>query len=60
MLNTQRAQEIAASPIMANVTYQEVPIYIQHVDEQNETARIYPLDNPELEQDVPLSQLMEH
>ncbi|WP_163100034.1 small acid-soluble spore protein H [Peribacillus alkalitolerans] len=59
-MNKQRAQEIAASPVMANVTYNEVPIYIQNVDEKNETARIYPLDEPSKEQDVPVSNLIEH
>jgi small acid-soluble spore protein H (minor) len=58
-MNTQRAKEIASSPVMAHVTYNGVPIYIQHVDEQNETARIYPLDQPENEQDVPLYSLQE-
>jgi small acid-soluble spore protein H (minor) len=58
-MNNQRAQEIAASPIMANVSYQGVPVYIQNVDEQNETARIYPLDQPENEQSVPLTSLIE-
>lgn len=42
-MNKQRAQEIASSPVMANVTYNGVPIYIQNVDKNNETARIYPL-----------------
>ncbi|GEN34493.1 MULTISPECIES: small acid-soluble spore protein H [Aneurinibacillus] len=59
-MNTQRAKEIAASPVMANVTYQGVPIYIQHVDENNETARIYPLDQPGNEQTVSLNSLIEH
>jgi small acid-soluble spore protein H (minor) len=59
-MNKQRAQEIAASPILANVTYNEVPIYIQNVNENNETARIYPLDEPENEQNVPLTNLIEH
>ncbi|TXK85469.1 small acid-soluble spore protein H [Paenibacillus sp. N3.4] len=58
-MNNQRAQEIAASPVMANVIYQGVPIYIQNVDEQNEMARIYPLDQPENEQSVPLNSLIE-
>ncbi|MDM5213161.1 small acid-soluble spore protein H [Peribacillus sp. RS7] len=58
-MNKQRAKEIAASPVMANVTHNEVPIYIQNVDENNETARIYPLDEPENEQEVPLSNLKE-
>jgi small acid-soluble spore protein H (minor) len=59
IMNKQRAIEIAASPVMANVTHNEVPIYIQNVDENNETARIYPLDEPENEQEVPLSNLKE-
>ena len=60
IMNKQRAQEIAASPILANVTYNEVPIYIQNVNENNETARIYPLNEPENEQNVPLTNLIEH
>ncbi|MCP3738220.1 small acid-soluble spore protein H [Rossellomorea sp. BNER] len=59
-MNKQRAQEIAGSPVMANVTYNEIPIYIQNVDDHNETARIYPLNEPTNEQDVPLSHLIEH
>lgn len=59
-MNKQRAQEIAVSPVMANVTYQGTPIYIQAVDEKNETARIYPLDQPENEQQVPVNSLVEH
>lgn len=59
-MNKQRAQEIAASPVMANVTFNEVPIYIQHVEESNETARIYPLDEPQNEQNVSLADLREH
>lgn len=59
-MNKQRAQEIAASPVMANVTYNGVPIYIQNVDENNETARIYPLNEPNNEQEISLSNLIEH
>lgn len=51
--------EIMSSPTIVNVTYDGVPIYIQAVDEVNETARIYPLDDPNEEQDVPLSTLIE-
>ncbi|MGD8192302.1 small acid-soluble spore protein H [Brevibacillus ginsengisoli] len=58
-MDAQRAQEIASSPVMAQVTYNGVPIYIQHVSERNQTARIYPLDQPEKEQMVPLSTLQE-
>ncbi|MBE0341345.1 H-type small acid-soluble spore protein, partial [Paenibacillus sp. 28ISP30-2] len=44
-MNVQRAQEIASSSIMANVLCDGLPIYIQHVNEQSETARIYALNN---------------
>ncbi|KQL41272.1 MULTISPECIES: small acid-soluble spore protein H [Bacillaceae] len=59
-MNKQRAQEIASSPEMANVTYNGVPIYIQHVDETNETARIYPLGQPDREEEVSINSLSEH
>ncbi|MFC7392141.1 small acid-soluble spore protein H [Scopulibacillus cellulosilyticus] len=58
-MNKQRAKEIAASPVMANVSYNGKAIYIQEVDEKNETARIYPLDAPENEQEVSLNELNE-
>ncbi|MFA8438290.1 small acid-soluble spore protein H [Pueribacillus sp. YX66] len=59
-MDRQRAKEIASSPTMAHVTFNGVPIYIQNVHEQQDVARIYPLDDPENEQDVPLAQLEEH
>ncbi|MGG1663332.1 small acid-soluble spore protein H [Brevibacillus sp. NRS-1366] len=59
-MNNQRAKEIAASPVMANVTCNGIPVYIQHVDEETEMARIYPLGEPENEQNVPLDSLKEH
>lgn len=59
-MEKQRAKEIAASPIMANVTCEGVPIYIQHVNEQNETASIYPLNQPDKQQTVPINNLIEH
>lgn len=59
-MNKQRAQEIASSAVMANVTYNGVPIYIQHVDETNETARIYPLGQPDREEEVSINSLSEH
>lgn len=58
-MNKQRAQEIANSPIMADVTCDGVPVYIQHVDAENDTARIYPLDRPDQEETVALSSLTE-
>ncbi|NSL50941.1 small acid-soluble spore protein H [Calidifontibacillus erzurumensis] len=59
-MDCQRAKEISQSPVMANVTYNGVPIYIQNVDEKRNTARIYPLHDPENEQEVPVASLIEH
>ncbi|GIP30141.1 small, acid-soluble spore protein H [Paenibacillus sp. J23TS9] len=58
-MNVQRAQEITSSPVMANVLCDGIPIYIQHVNEQSETARIYALNKPEEEREVPLYSLTE-
>lgn len=58
-MNIQRAQEIAESPTLATVMYNGERIYIQHVDTDNETARIYPLDDPANEKEVPLASLQE-
>lgn len=59
-MNTQRAKEIAESPVMANVTYNGSPIYIQNVDDSNELARIYLLDDPQNEKEVAIKDLIEH
>lgn len=58
-MDRQRAEEIASSPNTAQVTLNGVPVYIQNVHEQQDIARIYPLDEPENEQEVPLAQLKE-
>jgi small acid-soluble spore protein H (minor) len=58
-MNKIRAIEISESPTMENVTYQGTPVYIQHVYE-NDTVRIYPLDNTEQEQIVSLESLVEN
>lgn len=58
-MNTQRAQEIVESPKTINVTYNGEPIYIQNVDTSNQMARIYPISNPENEQEVPVRMLKE-
>jgi len=59
-MNAQRAQEISESPVIANVMHNGEKVYIQHVDADKGIARIYPLDNPQNEQDVPLDNLKEH
>jgi len=58
-MNVQRAKEIAETADMVSVSYFGIPVYIQHVNTGNETARIFPIDNPEKEQTVPLTALSE-
>ncbi|QKY70750.1 H-type small acid-soluble spore protein [Lentibacillus sp. CBA3610] len=57
-MNKQRAEEIAQSADMKDVTYNGQQIYIQHVNDQN-TARIFPLNDPENEFDAQLAKLNE-
>lgn len=59
-MERQRAEEIAASPKIAHVTFNGKQIYIQNVHEREDIATVYPLDDPENEFEVPLSQLKEH
>lgn len=59
-MDKNRAKNIASSPIMANVTYNGTQIYIENVNENNETANIHPLNQPDSRQEVPLTSLVEH
>ncbi len=58
-MEKRRAKEVSESPVMANVSHNGTPVYIQHVDETRENARVFPLDYPEQEHDVPLRELKE-
>ncbi|MFC3886145.1 H-type small acid-soluble spore protein [Bacillus songklensis] len=58
-MNARRAKEILESADTINVTYLGRPVMIQNVDENNETARIYEKQHPELEKTVPLNSLHE-
>ncbi|MGM0875708.1 MAG: small acid-soluble spore protein H [Bacillota bacterium] len=58
-MDAQRAQEIANLQTMANVKYNGTPIYIEHVDQQNQTATIHPLDEPNNKQSVSVTNLTE-
>ena len=58
-MNINRAKEITQSGEMVEVQYQGEAIYIQSVNEDNGTARIYPLQNRQAEKDVPITNLTE-
>ncbi|MFD1362883.1 H-type small acid-soluble spore protein [Lentibacillus salinarum] len=57
-MNRQRAEEIAQSADMKNVTYNGQQIYIQHVNDQ-QTARVFALDDRQNEFDAQLTKLHE-
>jgi small acid-soluble spore protein H (minor) len=58
-MDAQRAQSIASSSEMANVMYNGNPIYIEHVDQQNGTCTIHPLNDPNQKQSVSVTSLQE-
>jgi small acid-soluble spore protein H (minor) len=57
-MNMKRAKEIAASPVMVNVTHDGVPIYIESVADET-SAVIHPLDQPGSRQKVSVYSLTE-
>ena len=58
-MNAQRAQEIAFSPTMSDVTYNGESVYIEHVDQENGIATIHSLDEPNNKQSVSVTSLNE-
>lgn len=58
-MDVNRAKEISQLGEMVNVQYQNEGIYIQSVDEELGSARIYPLNNPQAEKSVPVDHLIE-
>ncbi|GLC32572.1 H-type small acid-soluble spore protein [Clostridium omnivorum] len=58
-MKTERASEIASSPEMVNVTYNGSPIYIEKVNEINQTAYIHLLSEPKDQIKVHISSLLE-
>lgn len=59
IMDIQRAQEIVESLPMINVHYHGIPVYIQALDPNNETATVFPLDEMHHSQPVELSGLTE-
>lgn len=59
-MDPERAKQIAMSPVMANVTYDGNPIYIEQVNESQMTADVHFLDVPTNKKQIPLSDLIEH
>ncbi|MFF2754828.1 small acid-soluble spore protein H [Psychrobacillus sp. NPDC058041] len=58
-MNVVRAEEIAFSQNMVNVTYNGEKLYIEHVDKQKGLATIHSLDEPNNKQSVSVTSLSE-
>ena len=59
-MDKRRAKQIVASPIMADVTYNEMPIYIENVNGNKATANVRYLNESGNVFEVPLNKLFEH
>ena len=58
-MDIHTAQKIVDSIEMVNVHYYGIPVYIQEVNEQEGTAKVFPLDSMNHEQLVDLEGLEE-
>jgi small acid-soluble spore protein H (minor) len=59
-LDKKRAKEIASSPIMAKVTNNGAPVYIENVNENTGWVSIHYLNQPDRKEEVPAADLIEH
>lgn len=59
-MNKERAKEIISSSAMFNVTYNGTPVYIESVNENNNTANIHFRNQPKKSREVSLDSLLEH
>lgn len=59
-MDKQRAKDIVTSPVMVDVTYNGKPVYIESVNENNNTAKIHFLNQPDNKHEVALNSLVEH
>lgn len=58
-MDSQRVKEIINSPVMINVTYHGIPVYIEEVDPGSQTAVVLPLDEMDHQQEVDIEGLVE-
>ncbi|SES21511.1 H-type small acid-soluble spore protein [Salipaludibacillus aurantiacus] len=58
-MDSQRVKEIINSPVMINVTYRGIPVYIEEVDSGSQTAVVLPLDEMDHQQEVDIEGLVE-
>ncbi|HLR63480.1 MAG TPA: H-type small acid-soluble spore protein [Lentibacillus sp.] len=58
-MDSGRAQEIIDAITMINVKYHGFPVYLKEINEENNTAVVFPLDEMDHEQEVDLMGLFE-
>jgi small acid-soluble spore protein H (minor) len=58
-MEMNRVKQIVSSPKEITVKYNGVPVWIQGVDEQANTARVYAQLDPDDEMDVSIRELLE-
>lgn len=59
-MDPKRARDIATSEVMMKVTYNGQPIYIESVNEAENTAEIHFLNQADNKKEVSLNNLVEH
>lgn len=59
-MNYQRAKEIIASPNMVNVTYNETKVYLESLNDSDQSCNVHFLSQPATRLSVPLSSLQEN
>lgn len=56
-MDIERAQEIIDSRALINVNYRGIPVFLQQVHADDETATVFPLDEMDREQIVEINGL---
>ncbi|RPF51048.1 H-type small acid-soluble spore protein [Aquisalibacillus elongatus] len=56
-MELDKIRQIVDSPTLVQVKYHGFPVYIQGIDEENGTAKVFPLDQMDQEQEVDLDGL---
>lgn len=59
-MDITRAKSIVLSPVMVDVTHNNSPVYMEKINDADQTCMIHYLNNPQKKEIVSLSSLMEH
>ena len=58
-MDIQRAAEIIQSPVLINVSYRGIPVYLKGINMNEQTVTVFPMDNMNHEQMVDADGLIE-